>query len=127
MFDLVFYTKGKSAALLSEAWGMRLLWQKTKKKALFIKKKCYKAVDFYIVLVLEYRYRFSLFLSVVLRLNPRIYAVSFGFSNGSSQPMHPFLFPDFFSSFSSENDSREGTEKISAKLPTHYGIVSAQG
>lgn len=57
MFDLVFYTQGKSAALLSEASRMRLLWQKTKKKALFIKKKYYKAVDFYIVLVLEYKYR----------------------------------------------------------------------
>ena len=56
---------------------------------------------------------FSFFLSVVLRLKPRIYAVSFGFSNGSSQPVHPFLFLDFlgfFSLFPSENDSRKGTE-----------------
>ena len=70
------------------------------------------------------------FLSVVLRLNPRIYAVSFGFPNGSSQPVHPFLFLDFlgfFSLFPSENDSRKGTEKIYAGLPMHYGIASAQG
>jgi hypothetical protein len=78
-------------------------------------------------------------------LRPSVFSFSFGCSSAKSlylcdilrffqwqqsagAPVFFFwIFSDFFLSLSSENDSREGTEKISAKLPTHYGIVSAQG